>query len=49
VHCESRVAAAVAWEQFENTGKRTSAVGNWYQGTGEEQLTEKMKFVCSEL
>jgi hypothetical protein len=35
-HCESKVAVAVAWEQFGNRERGTFNVGCRYQRTGEE-------------
>jgi hypothetical protein len=45
VHCESRVAVAVACVQFGKAGRRTSAVGTRYQRTDEGQQSEKTKCV----
>jgi hypothetical protein len=39
VHYESGVAVIVGQEQFGNPGRGTSAVGSWYQRTGEGQQT----------
>jgi hypothetical protein len=43
VHCESRVAVAMAW------GKEMSAVGSRYQRTGEGHQTGKTQCVYNEL
>jgi hypothetical protein len=49
VHCESRIAIAVARGQFGKSGRETSAVGIRYQKTGDGQQTEKTQCVYSEL
>jgi hypothetical protein len=49
VHCESRVAVAVAWGQFWNSERIMSAVGSQYQRTGEGQKAEKTQCRYSEL
>jgi hypothetical protein len=44
VHCESRVAVAVAWGQLENPGRGISIVGSRYQRTCEEQQTKRTQY-----
>jgi hypothetical protein len=49
VHCESRLAVAVALGHFSNPGSVTSAVENRYQRTGEGQQDGKTQCVFREL